>query len=168
MKLHWSHAALNCQEPARTEEFYRKWFGFERARVVPLGEDQIVFIRQGNSYLELFHVTAEPIKAPVGDGPQNTGIVRHIAFQTDDLDAFLAEIGDAAPISLGPLRFDDFIPGWRSVWLIDPDGVVVEVSQGYRDEEPTSIAEAPETTAELIENCSRGGFHDHGRGRQGT
>ena len=43
-------------------------------------------------------------------------------------------IGDAVPISLGPLSFDNFIPGWRIVWLIDPDGVIVEVSQGYRDE----------------------------------
>lgn len=39
------------------------------------------------------------------------------------------------PVSLGPLEFDDFIPGWRTVWVTDPDGVVVEVSQGYRDEE---------------------------------
>jgi len=37
-------------------------------------------------------------------------------------------------VSLGPLHFDDWIPGWHSVWLRDPDGVIVEVSQGYHDE----------------------------------
>jgi glyoxylase I family protein len=63
-----------------------------------------------------------------------------VAFQTDDLDTFLARIGDAVPISLVPLSFDHFIPGWRSVWLIDPDGVIVEVSQGYRDESPSENA----------------------------
>lgn len=136
MNLHWSHIALNCLDQRETEDFYRQWFGFERTRVVSLGEEQIIFLRQGDAYLELFHVTADRVKEPMADGPQNLGIVRHVAFQTDDLDAFLARVGDAVPISLGPLSFDEFIPGWRSVWLIDPDGVIVEVSQGYRDESP--------------------------------
>lgn len=137
MNLHWSHVALNCRDQRTTEEFYQKWFGFERARVVQLGATQVVFLRQGDAYLELFHVTADGINDPVADGPQNPGIIRHIAFQTNDLDTFLARVSDAIPISLGPLSFDAFIPGWRSVWLIDPDGVIVEVSQGYRDEDPT-------------------------------
>ena len=134
MKPHWSHVALNCRDQQATEGFYRKWFGFERARVVPLGGQQIVFLRQGDVYLELFHTTASAINEPTADGSQNAGAVRHIAFQTDDLAAFLTRIGDTVPISLGPLSFDNFIPGWRSVWLVDPDGVLVEVSQGYRDE----------------------------------
>lgn len=141
MNLHWSHVALNCRDQRTTEDFYRKWFGFERARVVPLGTEQVLFLRQGEVYLELFHVTAGALGTAVADGPQNTGIVRHVAFQTDDLDTFLARVGDTVPISLGPLSFDDFIPGWRSVWLIDPDGVIVEVSQGYRDEDPTAAGE---------------------------
>ena len=62
------------------------------------------------------------------------GSVRHLAFQVDDVDALLQQMGDAAQVNLGPIDFDGFIPGWRSVWLTDPDGVVVEVSQGYRDE----------------------------------
>ena len=121
-----------------TEDFYRRWFGFKRARVVPVGTEQIVFLRCGDAYLELFQATADALGATVADGPQNSGIVRHVAFQTDDLDAFLARVRDAVPISLGPLSFDKFIPGWRSVWLIDPDGVIVEVSQGYRDEASTA------------------------------
>jgi glyoxylase I family protein len=134
LKQHWSHVALNCRDQEVTEDFYRKWFDFERARVVPLGAEQIVFLRQGDVHLELFRAAADTIGEPTADGPQNTGAVRHIAFQTDDLDAFLTLIGDAVPISLGPLSFENFIPGWRTVWLIDPDGVIVEVSQGYRDD----------------------------------
>lgn len=41
----------------------------------------------------------------------------------------------AAEITAGPVDFGEFIAGWRTVWIRDPDGVVVEVSQGYRDEE---------------------------------
>jgi glyoxylase I family protein len=130
----WSHVALNCRDQQATEDFYRKWLDFERARVIPLGEERIIFLRQGDAYLELFQATVDAVGEPSADGPQNAGTIRHIAFKTDDLDAFLTRIGDAVPISLGPLSFDNFIPGWRTVWLIDPDGVIVEVSQGYRDD----------------------------------
>jgi glyoxylase I family protein len=136
--LSWSHVGLNCRDQEATEEFYRRWFGFERARAFDIGGDQqILFLRNGNALLELFPATGEPAPPAGQDGPQQPGTTRHLAFQTDDVDAFLARIGTTAPISLGPLDFDDFIPGWRSVWLTDPDGVVVEVSQGYRDTDTT-------------------------------
>ncbi|MGC9670565.1 VOC family protein [Planosporangium sp. 12N6] len=131
--LRWSHVALNCADQAVTEEFYRRWFGFTRARAVPLGDSEIIFLRHGDVYLELFHAPEASGLAVTGDGPPYRGIARHLAFQTDDLAAFLERVGDAIPVSLGPLAFDDVTAGWRSVWLIDPDGVVVEVSQGYRD-----------------------------------
>lgn len=129
----WSHVGLNCRDLDATESFYRTWFGYRRARLVPLGADRIVFLRNGDSYLELFGSAEPPADPPHADGPQRPGTIRHLAFQVDDLDAFLARAG-SLPVSLGPLEFEDFIPGWRTVWLIDPDGVVVEVSQGYRDE----------------------------------
>jgi glyoxylase I family protein len=132
--LRWSHVALNCADPDATEQFYTTWFGFERARVVPLGDSKIVFLRHGEVYLELFAAGEQAAAVNQADGPQHAGAVRHLAFQTDDVQSFLDRIGDSAQITLGPLDFDDFIPGWRSVWLRDPDGVVVEVSQGYRDQ----------------------------------
>ncbi|MBO2448750.1 VOC family protein [Actinomadura barringtoniae] len=134
MELRWSHVGLNCQDPAVTEDFYRTWFGFERARAVPIGDgDQIVFLRRDGVYLELFSSTARALEGVENDGPQQPGVARHLAFQTDDLEAFLDKVGDEVPRSLGPLTFDDVIPGWRTVWFTDPDGVVVEVSEGYHD-----------------------------------
>jgi len=44
-------------------------------------------------------------------------------------------MGADAQVTLGPLSFDDFIKGWRTVWLKDPNGNIVEVSQGYTDQE---------------------------------
>ncbi len=67
--------------------------------------------------------------------------MRHLAFQTDDVDAFLAGMGEAAEVTLGPMGFDDFICGWRTVWLRDPDGVIVEVSQGFVDDERTTATQ---------------------------
>ncbi|MCX4694441.1 VOC family protein [Streptomyces sp. NBC_01408] len=130
----WSHVGLNCTDQKTTEEFYTRYFGFTRARVVDLGEAQIVFLRKGDAYLELFAAGPEPAREAHDDGPQAPGRMRHLAFQTDDVDAFLASLGDAAEVTLGPLDFDDFICGWRTVWVRDPDGVIVEVSQGFEDD----------------------------------
>ena len=37
-------------------------------------------------------------------------------------------------VTLGPLGFDDWIKGWRSAWIADPEGNIIERSQGYQDE----------------------------------
>ena len=145
-ELTWSHVALNCRDQDATESFYRGVLGFRRARTVPLGDARIVFLRLGGALLELFDAEGDGGPAGAPDGPHAAGVPRHLAFQTDDLDAFLAGPGAGVPVSLGPLAFDDVIPGWRSVWLLDPDGVVVEVSQGYRDQGPAEID--PEHTEE--------------------
>jgi len=138
--MRWSHVALNCADQAATEAFYGRWFGFRRARAVPIDQGEIVFLRQGDVYLELFPSAAAPRVRGAGDGPPDPGVARHLAFQTDDLDSFLESAAEV-PVSLGPLRFDEVLSGWRSVWLTDPDGLVVEVSQGYRDDH--TVADAP-------------------------
>jgi glyoxylase I family protein len=56
-----------------------------------------------------------------------------MAFQVDDVDATIAAMGADAVITLGPINFDAFIPGWRTAWLKYPNGHVVEITQGYRD-----------------------------------
>ncbi len=135
MALKFSHVALSCKDPQATEAFYTAHFGFTRARVVKVGDGQIVFLKCGDAYLELF--AAEGPRggpAPAGDGPHGQGI-RHIAFQVDDVDATLSAMGADARVTLGPFDFGAFIPGWRTVWVADPDDNIVEISQGYTDEE---------------------------------
>ena len=51
------------------------------------------------------------------------------------MDAKLAALGSEVTVTLGPLAFDDFIPGWKSAWLSDPEGNIIEISQGYVDQE---------------------------------
>jgi glyoxylase I family protein len=135
MAMAFSHVALNCKDMRATEKFYTTHFGFRRARVIPLGEAQIVFLKAGSVYLELFASEgAAPGAAPAPDGPHHPGSFRHIAFQVDNVDQTLAAMGTEAQVSLGPLNFDDFIPGWRTAWVKDPDGNIVEISQGYTDQ----------------------------------
>jgi len=44
-EIRFHHISLTCQDPIAVERFYTKHFGFMRARVVPLGDRQIVFLR---------------------------------------------------------------------------------------------------------------------------
>jgi len=135
MAMTFSHIALNCKNMSATERFYTKHFGFRRARVIPLGADQIVFLKSGAMYLELFSAAgAAPGSAPEKDGPSYGGSFRHIAFQVDNVDQTLTAMGGDAQVSLGPLSFDDFIPGWRTVWVKDPDGNIIEISQGFTEQ----------------------------------
>lgn len=135
-RLAFAHVGLTCNDPAAIEAFYSKHFGFRRVRVVPLGDDQIVFIRSGTLMLEIFKAAAgRPIPQADKDGPPYAGW-RHIAFQVDDVDAALAALGDEVRVSLGPLEFNDFIPGWKAVWIADPEGNIIEISQGYADQDP--------------------------------
>ena len=106
--------------------------------MIPLGDgNEIVFLKNPQGvYLELFRADApQPagLPAPAGDGPHYPA-VRHLAFQVENVDAALAALGDAARVTLGPLDFDAFIPGWRTVWVQDPDGTIIEISQGYTDQ----------------------------------
>lgn len=142
IQSNFAHVALNCGDLAATEQFYTRHFGFRRARVIDLGEEkQIVFLRCGAMYLELFAAEGQsPTSPPSNDGPTTPG-VRHIAFQVKDVDAKLAEMGDAAHVSFGPFDFNGFIPGWRTVWVTDPDGNVVEISQGFVDDPNVETAE---------------------------
>jgi glyoxylase I family protein len=130
------HISLTCNDPIATERFYTKHFGFVRSRVVPLnGGNQIVFLRGPGIHLELFKATE---KAPIAQ-PENDGYpwpsVRNISFQVPDVDAHLRSMGSDARIAFGPLDFGSFIPGWRSVWIRDPDGYLVQITQGYVDAE---------------------------------
>ena len=147
----FAHVALNCRNMAAVEAFYTRHFEFRRARVIELGPGkQIVFLKAGAVYLELFDATDEPPFAPPqNDGPAWPG-VRHLAFQGDDVDEKLAEIGIDAEVTLGPLSFDGFIPGWKTAWIRDPEGNIVEISQGFVDQKNPPAEKAELATAAAV------------------
>ncbi len=134
-ELEFSHIGLSCKDPLVTERFYTKHFGFKRVRVYAPGPGQVVIIRSGALALELFP-SSESLPSPrvLGAGPDYPGY-RHFAFQVPDLHAAIAAMGSDARITLGPLDMSQFIPGMRVAWLADPDENIVELNQGYVDED---------------------------------
>ena len=131
-----SQLAITCKDQKVTEDWYCRNFGFRRARVAKLPDGkEIIFIKMADSsfYLELFVADNDsPLPDAENDGYTFPGF-RHLAFKVDDVDSKLAEILPLE-ITLGPLDFDAFIPGWRTVWIKDPDGRIIEVSQGFQDQ----------------------------------
>jgi glyoxylase I family protein len=134
------HLALTVKHLAAFEAYYAKHFGFRRARTISLGDDaELIFLKNDkNVYLEIFPPEEErPVAMSEADGPHYPGL-RHIAFSVDDIDEKLRLMGEDAVITLGPLHFDDVIEGWKTVWLKDPEGNIIEITQGYRDQEGLS------------------------------
>jgi glyoxylase I family protein len=129
------HIGLASNDPLAVERFYARYFGFRRARVISVGDgEQVVFLRSGDAYLELFQARGgAPAGPSTGAGPEYQGF-RHLAFKVDDVDAKLREMGDDARITLGPVDFSAVIPGWKTVWVADPGGNIVEISQGFQDQ----------------------------------
>ncbi len=145
--LQFGHIAIVCKDPLAVERFYTKYFGFTRARVYAPGEGQVVMIRAGEISMEIFSATQVAPTPPVGGaGPEYPGW-RHIAFLVPDLDAKLAELGDDAKVTLGPIDMSNFIPGMRVAWVADPEGNIVELNQGYIDEEKPPTLDADEAKA---------------------
>ncbi len=135
MTMTFSHIAMSCKDPLEIERFYTEHFGFQRARVYAPGKDQVVMVKRDNVYLEIFPAPQEaPVPPAGGAGPEYPGW-RHIAFLVDDVDAKLAEMGTEAKVTMGPVDMSQFIPGMRVVWMADPEGNIVELNQGYVDEE---------------------------------
>jgi glyoxylase I family protein len=134
MNPRFAHVALNCDDLDRIIAFYTENLGFRVDRVFDMGGGKrIAYIQNGAFYLELFEAEgARPDAKADHDGPGYSGL-RHIAFTVDDVDQAVARLVAAgARLNLGPAAFDQFIPGWRSAWLADPEGNVFEVSQGYQ------------------------------------
>lgn len=135
IKARLVHLGMNCENQLRFEKFYEKYFGFKRVQTFDIGEGKEIFYMKNEDgfYFEVFPAIGErPQPYPENDGWTYPS-VRHLAFQVDDVDAKLAEMGKDAVLTLGPLDFSGFIPGWKTVWLKDPEGNIIEISQGYKD-----------------------------------
>jgi len=83
---------------------------------------------------ETLSTSAAPeLIAPATAAGRESGSRLQLTIEVDDVDAKLAAMGADANITAGPMSFDAFIPGWRTAWVADPDGNIVEISQGYVD-----------------------------------
>ena len=96
---------------------------------------QIVFLRGGGTLFELFGAPQpNPLKPAQDDGYPWSG-VRNFSFEVDDVDRKIEEMGSDAVVTKPPMGFDAFVPGWRSAWLRDPTGNIIQITKGYTDQQ---------------------------------
>jgi len=137
------HMAFNCRDKGRQEEFYRKHFGFRRARVFNAGRpDEFVMLRLGQTCMELF--PAPQPKPGARGGEQEVGF-KHSCFQVPDIAAKAAEL-TADGIKTGAIiDCSHQVPGLKVCFLNDPEGNVVELMEGWQDEARPPKAPASRT-----------------------
>lgn len=126
------HIALNCHDRLAQEQFYRTYFNFRRARVFNHGQsDEFVMLRLGSVRIELFTASA----APDDQGGEQPVGFKHLAFEVDDLEAKIAEL-TAGGIDVDPIiDCKSLLPGLRVCFFRDPEGNILELMEGYADQE---------------------------------
>jgi lactoylglutathione lyase len=138
------HAGITVQSLEASLAFYRDSLGFEVVFAWNPTEPYIgqllgyphvdlhsVILRIPGSdlFLELLEYRAAP-KAPIDPANANPGTV-HLAFYVDDLDTLYATLKGKGVASLSEPVTPTIGPnkGGKAVYMIDPDGVRVELIQ---------------------------------------
>lgn len=156
------HMGLQVADLDRSVAFYRDILGFE---VIFAWNPQAAYIRELVGYPEAdIHaailrlpgtdVVLELLdyrnveRTPIDTGTANPGTA-HIAFFVDDLDALYADLIAKGVRSVSPPVTPTMGPneGGRAVYLIDPDGIRVELIQTRRSfaDYAAEQASAPES-----------------------
>ncbi|MCL5269501.1 MAG: VOC family protein [bacterium] len=127
------HIALNCIDRLAQEAFYTRHFGFRRARVFNAGQPgEFVMLRLGSCCIELFNNGAADPHAIGGEQPVG---LKHLAFEVPDLAAAAAAL-QADGIKTGDfLDCSGIVPRMRVCFFRDPEGNILELMEGWDDEE---------------------------------
>ncbi|WP_425037763.1 VOC family protein [Primorskyibacter sp. S187A] len=132
MKLKLHHINLVTENVARADAFYQDIMGLPAPTtgLPTLEKDKgyagdVAFRHDGDVQL---HLAQKDVQAGFNAGqivnPVSHG---HIAFRTDDLDAFKAHL-EAKGVAYANWE-RAAVKGWRQIFFYDPDGNVVEVHE---------------------------------------
>ena len=120
------HLAIIVSDYPRSKDFYVNKLGFSviRENFRPDKNDWKLDLRVNDTTeLEIFGVSNPPKRVT---HPEAAGL-RHLAFQTDDIEAVAAELRDKG-IEVEPIRVDPFT-GTRFTFFADPDGLPLELHE---------------------------------------
>jgi len=130
----FNHIAFNCRDIAAQEAFYTKHFGFKRSRTFNRGTPgEFFLLKLGSVRLELFPTDPATMAEEKG-GEQPVGF-KHLALDVPKLEPIVEGL-KADGVDCDPIReVSHLIPGLRIVFFRDPEGHIIELMEGYRDEE---------------------------------
>ncbi|EDY83162.1 glyoxalase family protein [Verrucomicrobiia bacterium DG1235] len=122
------HVAVICSDYARSKLFYTKVLGLSILRETyreARGSYKLDLEVPGGVQIELFSFPDSPARLSY---PEALGL-RHLAFETSDLDACLADLKGHG-IEVEPVRVDAFT-NRRFTFFSDPDGLPIELYETY-------------------------------------
>jgi glyoxylase I family protein len=117
------HIAIICSDYNASKKFYTEVLGLQIVREVYRAERKsykLDLALNGQYIIELFSFPDPP---PRPSCPEACGL-RHLAFETPDLDAVVADLAKHG-VEAEPIRVDEFT-GRRFTFIADPDGLPLE------------------------------------------
>jgi glyoxylase I family protein len=117
------HIAIICSDYNASKKFYTEVLGLQIVREVYRAERKsykLDLALNGQYIIELFSFPDPP---PRPSRPEACGL-RHLAFETPDLDAVVADLAKHG-VEAEPIRVDEFT-GRRFTFIADPDGLPLE------------------------------------------
>ncbi|MBV2359264.1 VOC family protein [Thalassococcus sp. CAU 1522] len=132
MKLTLHHINLSTENVARMDAFYRDVLGLKTETdglpVLEKGKGysaDVAFVTDGAIQM---HLAGRDVLAGFKTGQIVNPVSRgHIAYRTDDLDAFKAHL-DAQGVPYSDWGHTA-VQGWQQIFFYDPDGNVIEVHE---------------------------------------
>jgi catechol 2,3-dioxygenase-like lactoylglutathione lyase family enzyme len=127
----FDHVAINSRDIVLSKKFYSEILGLKTGKSVNLGKAVLHYMQlPDGSAVELFEILDRKI---YDDLTEKEGFFKHIAFNVDDIECLnrkLMENGIKFKKPLGVLE-----PlGVKTLLCIDPDGIIVELSQKIQGE----------------------------------
>lgn len=120
MKMEFDHVHLNSADVGAAVDFYVEKFGGKKTAEVEIAGTNMVIVDFGGARFLIND--KEPSGAPAGSS------VDHIGFRVDDMDAAAAELkGKGADFMMEPM---EIAPGVKIAFVMGPDDVMIELSQG--------------------------------------
>jgi len=126
------HVSITVRDLPRSLDFYRGLLGFRLLGHLDFPDHArgmtITHLDTGRGILELFSYSKDPAQpGPSNDEGLYTGL-RHLALRVTHLDVIAEQLACAGvPFDLEPM---DFAGGVRIAFVLDPDGIPIELIEG--------------------------------------
>jgi glyoxylase I family protein len=130
----FNHVAFNCRDVPKQERFYTKHFGFKRSRTFHRGTPgEFIMLKLGGTRLELFPTDMLKV-GNANAGEQAIGF-KHLALDVPKLEPLIESLKSDGVTCDPIIECGQIAPGMRIVFFRDLEGNIIELMEGYVDEE---------------------------------
>ena len=131
MLQNFEHVGMTVSDIDNSLHFYRDLIGmnFKLLRATPDGRGEVAFLEAAGAQLELIKPSND-VKTPARRVPDTEAGVRHLTFNFDDMDAVFDKLVAAGvPVVEKPRDAYNRDILARVAFVLDPDGIVIELAQ---------------------------------------